>query len=64
MNVQPFQIFGKRFYRFMKISNPGKRSFLKFGRFKIGCVRESNLKIPKLKHYIAEEFRQKHYQTK
>ena len=27
-------------------------------------MQESNLKIPQLKHYIAEEFWQKHYQTK
>ena len=49
MNAQPFQIFGKRFYRFMKISNSGKKSFLKFGKFKIGCMQEGNLKIPKLR---------------
>ena len=49
MNALLLQIFGKRFSSSMKISNSGKRSFLRFGRFKIGCVRKSNLKIPQLR---------------
>ena len=46
----------------MKISNSGKRSFLKFGRFKIGCVQESNLKIPQSKSWQCRKIWQRHYQ--
>ena len=31
-NARQFQVFEIRFYTFMKISNSGKRGFLKFGR--------------------------------
>ena len=37
-NARLIQVSGKQFYNLMEISNSGKRSLLKFGRFKIGCM--------------------------
>ena len=52
MNNRPFQVFEERFYSSMKISNLGKSNLKKKKNlecFKIGYVRENNLKIPQLR---------------
>ena len=58
INARPFQVFGKQFYSFMKISN-----FLSREKKLVACKRAIS-KIPQPKQLHCQRIQRKHYQTK